>query len=903
MTDIKRTVSILFSGRDELSKEIRNIAGSMDKFDAIAQNIAAPLSRMTDLALGLDAALAALAAAGLTYAFLKAKDFENATIELNKVLGDQEKILLPQLQQEASNLALAYGESSATVLLAAANFVQAGYSAEEGMTLTKDAMDLVIAGSIESAQASELLISILKGFKAPATEATRVIDILNEVSNRYATDVEQLAIGMATLSPIARQMGFSFEETAGVLTPVIEIFRSGDEAAIALKTGLLRLVDDSKPVQEALRAIGVSQYDANGHLRSGKDILHDVSVAFQTASDADKMFLATQLAGIHQAAKMVEVFNNLAYSTEITAVAMGSAGSASTEVALRMASAEVALKRVKVAWDEVAIAAGQKFLEATKGVLVGLADIEKALLATVKSGAFDELFGLLNEWADKLGKFLTEVAPALPEAFAHVDFSKLIDALRDLAAEFGIMFKGIDLTTPEGLADAIQTAVNSLASLVKVTQGIVIYFEPIFAAIREGIVEFGNMSESAQFEFGKVLGAAKLVTEAGVYIASALIAISEAGADIGRIFDVVIGGIGIVWNAMETAFNNVVVMILYEAEKVLWLAEKMAWFPGLFTDVDENIAESREELKRWRQAAEEMRLEDFREAADAAARAWGGITGNVDEAKKAIQSGPGKGGDWEVPIDPAFSNDWWTLEEQIQSIIPKEQTMTVAPTVDEWALYDAANTIQKVIPEQKQEEVIVTLDDGSVWLTNKTIEDILPGDKLGFIPRQVAVSADKESIQNTKDYILKEMEALSKTEQVSIEWNAKINIASIEAATKKWESSLTSINTGLESTADIVSSAFSAFGEAGPLYQREILDIIDREQAMRETLLDSQTKLMSAQIRIEEARAKALERGDALIKIDATGLEPALELVMFQILQKVQIRANEAEAEFLLGIS
>jgi TP901 family phage tail tape measure protein len=44
------------------------------------------------------------------------------------------------------------------------------------------------------------------------------------VSNKYATDVKQLGLGMSKLAPIAKTMGLSFEETAGILTPVIEVF-------------------------------------------------------------------------------------------------------------------------------------------------------------------------------------------------------------------------------------------------------------------------------------------------------------------------------------------------------------------------------------------------------------------------------------------------------------------------------------------------------------------------------------------------------------------------------------------------------------------------------------------------------------------------------------------------------
>jgi len=48
---------------------------------------------------------------------------------------------------------------------------------------------------------------------------------------------------------------------------------------------------------------------------------------------------------------------------------------------------------------------------------------------------------------------------------------------------------------------------------------------------------------------------------------------------------------------------------------------------------------------------------------------------------------------------------------------------------------------------------------------------------------------------------------------------------------------------------------------------------------------------------------ESMQGGEALIKIDSTGLEPALEMVMWEILEKVQIRASEEAADFLLGIS
>ena len=131
-------------------------------------------------------------------------------------------------------------------------------------------------------------------------------------------------------------MGFSMEETAGLLTPIIEVYRSGSEAADALKTSLQQLSANTAPVKAALAALGVSQTDLNGKLRDGKDIFLDVARAFLGLSEAQKAYYAQELVGIEQAGRFSTVLNNLGGYLQVTDAALQSAGSAAKEVAVRL---------------------------------------------------------------------------------------------------------------------------------------------------------------------------------------------------------------------------------------------------------------------------------------------------------------------------------------------------------------------------------------------------------------------------------------------------------------------------------------------------------------------------------------------------------------------------------------
>lgn len=305
----------------------------------------------------------------------EAVKFESALLDLQKVLSDTEGEA-SQFTDTAKELAVRFGVSSAEVLQSAADFKQAGFDISESFLLTEAALKLVVASELEAAEASELLVLTLNGFKAPASEANRLINILNATSNKYATNVRELGTGMRDLSGIAKKAGFSFEETAGLLTPVIAVFGSGTEAAQALKSGLLKLISTQKPVVDELLRLGIHQRELNeqtgeytGKLRSAKDILLDVSKAFQSMNENQKLVTTGILAGTLQAGKMSEVFDGMGLSIEVTNNALKDTDSINKEVATRMSASETQIKRLGTAFNNMAQEIGTEALPIIKSAI------------------------------------------------------------------------------------------------------------------------------------------------------------------------------------------------------------------------------------------------------------------------------------------------------------------------------------------------------------------------------------------------------------------------------------------------------------------------------------------------------------------------------------------------------
>jgi TP901 family phage tail tape measure protein len=858
MANLEKTVNIIFAGKDELSVTTRRLYKELDDFGGGVRGLSGSLSSFADKILTIDATMNALVVGGLLYAYKKTIEFSSATADLNKVLSDTEKVYLKGAQKEALKLSETYGESSSKTLQSMANFKQAGFNLQESMELTKNSLDLVIAGDVQAAEASEYLVSTLKGFKAPASDAARLVDILNEVSNEYATDVKQLAIGMSDLSPIAHTMGFSFEETAGILTPVIEVFRSGSESAMALKTGLLKLIDDAKPVREALASIGVNQKDANGQLRSGKDILADVSRAFQGLDQNQKLFVTQQLVGIEQSARMVEVFNGLNKSTEVTSVAMKSAGSAAKEVAIRLAEPEVVLKKFMTGIENLGIAIGGKFKDSLTGIVSGGVEIEKTLSKLIDDGTFAPIFDALNKFALQAKDYLSAIAKNLPAVMKQIDWTGVINSFDNLGSSvsgaFKAIFGNLDLTTVEGLKTFIQKLVDAFAALNNVTAGVIDGMRPLFSIIGEGIDQFGNMNTGVADLVGNILGMAK-----SFYITTTYL------------------------QPMSDVFT-VLASSFYIAPKIMTLVSSLRTMEvGMFT-------------LNATMMASPLAVGAFAVSAGVAVGALAQYIPGVTEAGEKV-------GAWVYDLvsgtktQEAFAS---TTDDTTKTVKKFGETVKTTQAIGgvnlDLSVADVSEPLKKITEVSKSLATIPA---------TKTVKASLDKDAAKKL------KAEAKEIETALEWKAKvditQIEEQSKVMQKALEIKGKIDVAELEEGTKRITAAFESVNNTITVTGNTIQSIVGSIASLDSEDYKSggasmIWAIASQQMSSQKDAVAAQVRLIDEQIEMSKSKRKRMEAGEGLISIKADGMEPEIQAFMWKILSKIQVRVNEAGSEMLLGI-
>jgi hypothetical protein len=142
----------------------------------------------------------------------------------------------------------------------------------------------------------------------------------------------------------------------------------------------------------------------------------------------------------------------------------------------------------------------------------------------------------------------------------------------------------------------------------------------------------------------------------------------------------------------------------------------------------------------------------------------------------------------------------------------------------------------------------------------------------------------------------------AKTIATALEWKAKVDIAQAQESAKILVAAFGSLNTGITSTGTLLGGLFNNLEKARGWDRNIIEDQIKMENERRQKEFDAQQKIIEQQTQLNELKLKRYQEGNSAISISAEGLQPHLEMILWEILEKIQIRANESGAEFLLGM-
>lgn len=275
------------------------------------------------LASGLKIATAGLAAATTAVvSFGKSSvdagmNFDSAMSQVAATMG----LTVSEMTAEVGHADTAYGEFSgnlrdfaqflgantafsATEAAEALNYMAlAGYDVQESMDMLPNVLSLAAAGGFDLARASDMITDAQTAFGISAERTTQMVDEMAKAASTGNTSVEQLGDaflvvgglaqdlngGMITLADGTQQPVDGLQELEIALTAMANAGVKGSEAGTHMRNMLLKLASPTSDGIMQFEKLGVSVFDAEGNMRSLKDIFGDLSVALGGLTQEEKL--------------------------------------------------------------------------------------------------------------------------------------------------------------------------------------------------------------------------------------------------------------------------------------------------------------------------------------------------------------------------------------------------------------------------------------------------------------------------------------------------------------------------------------------------------------------------------------------------------------------------------------
>jgi hypothetical protein len=282
----------------------------------------------------------------------------------------------------------------------------------------------------------------------------------------------------------------------------------------------------------------------------------------------------------------------------------------------------------------------------------------------------------------------------------------------------------------------------------------------------------------------------------------------------------------------------------------------------------------------------------FTAGAEDAAAAIAEVPDNVIDFNRALETAEGKQAGFRQSVDDGtaslddYSLELYRLGESLKDL-PDEQIVNLSVNTDDDGFKETMNFIEYVKDGVTIREYF-ELDKDSLKTATEEIDEKLPSEK----SIELQAKMDMEKLKTVSDLI-----------QTEIEWEAKLEIAEVEANAQKVEAIMTSLAATMESSGNVLTGIFSnmeSLLDAG-FWKYDIEKWINQELALRREALGIQKEVAEAELKLMAARAKRIESGDAMITIAGEGLQPQLEAFMWEILKGVQIKVNEEGLSMLTG--
>lgn len=248
-----REISTTKNSLKNLTKEMKNF-GSVS-----AQQIAAAGEDVQEFGgkietVGKKVSVASATPAAALGASVKlASDYTDAVAKVGTV-ADLQSVSLEKLRDDMLQLSTETGRGAGEIADATYQAISASVDTADAVSFVGTSVGLAKAGFLETADAVDVLTTIINAYGLEASDAGRLSDILIQTQNDGKTTVNELSQSMGQVIPLASAYGVNIENLAASYAQLTKNGVATAQAGTYLKSMLNELGDSGSDVGEILKS-------------------------------------------------------------------------------------------------------------------------------------------------------------------------------------------------------------------------------------------------------------------------------------------------------------------------------------------------------------------------------------------------------------------------------------------------------------------------------------------------------------------------------------------------------------------------------------------------------------------------------------------------------------------------
>lgn len=228
-------------------------------------------------------------AAGIGLAINASMGFDSSMSMVGAVSGATAE-QMGRLRQAALDAGAATIFSAKDAADAEGELAKAGISVSDILNgALMGSLDLAAAGQLELGRSAEIAAQAMQIFSLKGTDVSHIADVFAAAANKSTGSVESLAQGLENVGGVAAKLfGLSLEETVGTLALFDQNALRGAEGGNALRSALMALATPTDQQREAMKAVNLEVYDAQGNFVGLSQLAGNLQTSFQGATEEQR---------------------------------------------------------------------------------------------------------------------------------------------------------------------------------------------------------------------------------------------------------------------------------------------------------------------------------------------------------------------------------------------------------------------------------------------------------------------------------------------------------------------------------------------------------------------------------------------------------------------------------------